>query len=188
MIVSSRQFSICSMKAAAFLASEGKLSRLLKSVSFSRADKTVACRQLSFLLHMQCGDTQKGTIIDEPPFEVDDFTAVPFSSEQGIGPRRYYAKAVQDDVQASIELLPAPNEAPGSYKLMRHCDRSDPNAPGKFGRLQDNRARALLEQLTQRVYDELLKAGWTEQYDLWRYSGPPSEKTSQNHCHESLRT
>jgi hypothetical protein len=114
--------------------------------------------------------------MNEPPFEIDDFTAVPLSSEQSIGPRWYHAKAVQDDVQANIELMPARNEAPGFYKMVRHCDRSDPNAPGKFGKLQDNRARALLEQLTQWVHAALLKAGWTEQYDMWKYGGPPSER------------
>ena len=111
--------------------------------------------------------------MNEPEITIDDLTVPPLApgqhvrSAQGSSPRWYHAKAVRENIQASIELMPARNERLGYYRMLRTAGRKDQSARGVI----DKKQTALLDVLTERVRTALLEAGWMEENDMWRYSG-----------------
>lgn len=92
------------------------------------------------------------------------------------GERWMWAEATQGDAQARIALRPV-----GLYRgyvLTRYTDRVEATAPGKMGRKQEARAKALLGVLEARLLEALQAAGWSimthtpHGEPVWRFNPP----------------
>jgi hypothetical protein len=70
-----------------------------------------------------------------------------------------FAEAPQGDVQARIAVRPHPQYREG-YVLWRTTERVNEAAPGKMGRKQEARAKALPGVLEARLLEALLASGW----------------------------
>lgn len=122
----------------------------------------------------------------EPTFEIDPL--------QPAGDTWLHAKAVQGDVQATIDIRPYPDvRYPGRYVLDAYYDRANPNAAGGIGRRQKERAKALQHLLRERVTSDMQAAGWRTiaktptGATIWHYQGPAIIEQEQQQAEAAAR-
>lgn len=96
------------------------------------------------------------------------------------------AEATQGDVEARIDIRPYSDvRYPGSYVLDYYYDRANHTAAGTMGRRQEERAKALMQLLGQRVTEAMQEQGWrvlgktSTGATVWQYRGPAAREQEQ---------
>jgi hypothetical protein len=120
--------------------------------------------------------------------EIPDLSIPPYTPAMKArfeSPLTYEASAVEGDIKAIITIRHYRDpQYPGGYILDERIERLNESAPGRMGKRQEARARALLVQLRVQVQAALSAAGWELRWHtprgaaLWVYTGPLQDHES----------
>jgi hypothetical protein len=136
------------------------------------------------------------SIESQPTITIDDLSVPPYTPAMKArfeSPLTYEASAVEGDVKAIITIRHYRDpKYPGGYLLDERIERRDELAPGRMGKHQEARARALLARLREQVHAALSAADWELRWhtplgaDLWVYTRPLQEPGSSSSEQDSV--